>query len=220
MNHSAPYTQDTNPIITTQEMTRITLFTAMAVAAAVLARFGSSVVPFSLVPIVVFLAGGILGAKPGAYSMLAYMILGLVGLPVFAGPPYGGFAYVLSPSFGFVPGFVLGAYVVGVVSRWARRRESRRNSTPATQEQKRGYDNVSLTSFIAANAAGILTYNAVGIPYLSLVLNIYLDSPTSIARVLQIGLVPFIVSDLIKAVIAAAIARAVVRAGSAVNHKT
>lgn len=211
MNHSAPTTQGKSRSITTQEMTRVTLFTAMAIAAAVLARFGSNIVPFSLVPIVVFLAGGILGAQSGAYSMLAYMVLGLVGLPVFASPPYGGFTYILTPSFGFVPGFVVGAYVVGVVSRWARSKGVSLRSSDAALTSS----NVSLTSFIVANVAGILAYNTVGIAYLSLVLNIYLDSPTSIARALQIGLVPFIVPDLIKAVIAAAIARAVVRAGTA-----
>ena len=95
------------------EMTRIGVFTAMAIAAAVLVRFGGSVVPFSLLPLVMCLAGGILGPRPGAYSMLAYMLLGLMGLPVFASPPYGGLAYVFTPSFGFVPGFVLGPTPLG-----------------------------------------------------------------------------------------------------------
>lgn len=54
----------------------------------------------------------VVGAAVGAASMTTYMLAGLVGLPVFAGP-LAGPAYVLAPSFGFVIGFIPAAYVAG-----------------------------------------------------------------------------------------------------------
>lgn len=183
--------------VTIYEMTRIGVFTAMAIAAAVLVRFGGSVVPFSLLPLVMCLAGGILGPRPGAYSMLAYMLLGLMGLPVFASPPYGGLAYVFTPSFGFVPGFVLGAYAVGVVSRKAR--------------PQHNLPKAHMTALLfTANTVGVLVYYAIGLPYLGVILNVYYGQPTSVIQVLKIGFMPFIVPDLIKAFAAAAITRAVI----------
>jgi biotin transport system substrate-specific component len=216
--------------IRVQEMTRIALFTAMAAAAAVLARFGSSIVPFSLVPFVVFLAGATLGPRSGAYSMLMYMCLGLAGLPVFASPPYGGFSYVVTPSFGFIPGFMLAAYVIGKVLEKAasgvreEALESALEKAPDSALQKVSGRTLSrtqgrrervrtLAAHFIANVAGVLTYYSIGIPYLALILNVYLGQSVSFYRVLQIGLVPFIVPDLVKALVAAVISRALASAG-------
>jgi biotin transport system substrate-specific component len=199
--------------IRVREMTRISLFTAMAVAASALARFGSGVVPFSLVPFVVCLAGATLGPRSGAYSMLMYMCLGLAGLPVFASPPYGGFSYLMTPSFGFIPGFVLAAYVIGKVLENAPGKVFEKAPGRALSEAQRQRQSTgALAAHFIANVAGILTYYSIGIPYLALILNIYLGQSASLYRVLQIGFVPFIVPDLVKALVAALISRAVVRA--------
>lgn len=57
------------------------------------------------------LAGLLLGGKRGAASVGLYMVLGLAGLPIFAGG--GGWWYVANPSFGYIIGFCLAAYVTG-----------------------------------------------------------------------------------------------------------
>src|SRR5665647_1912007 len=98
-----------------RDITMTAVFAALAVVAAMLVRYGGSIVPFSLIPFVVMLAGGVLGARLGAMSMVVYILLGLVGIPVFASPPFGGPAYVLQPTFGFLPGFVGSAYVIGLL---------------------------------------------------------------------------------------------------------
>lgn len=224
--------------IRAQEMTRIALFTAMASAAAILARFGSSIVPFSLVPFVVCLAGATLGSRSGAYSMLMYMCLGLAGLPVFASPPYGGFSYVVTPSFGFIPGFVVAAYVIGRVLEsmpgkvWGKApgkglgkaplrdlgkapgcaSEKVPGSAPSEAEGCKGSTGTLAAHFIS-NVAGILTYYSIGIAYLALILDVYLSQSVSFYRVVQVGLVPFIVPDLVKALIAAFISRALASVG-------
>lgn len=87
------------------------LFTALMIAGAYIS------IPFPLVPLTfqtVFatLAGLLLGWKKGMLATTAYMILGLIGVPVFTSG--GGFSYVLKPSFGFVVGFIAASGVGGM----------------------------------------------------------------------------------------------------------
>ncbi len=75
--------------------------------------------PFSPVPITgqmvgVFLAGAIMGKKWGAISILIYVMLGIIGLPVFHNAQ-GGIHIVLGPTGGYLWGFVLGVYLLGMI---------------------------------------------------------------------------------------------------------
>ncbi len=63
----------------------------------------------------VILSGYLIGGKAAFISMLLYLCLGLMGIPVFT--EGGGIGYVLKPSFGFILGFCLGAFITGVVSK-------------------------------------------------------------------------------------------------------
>lgn len=175
--------------LTTREMMLASMFAAMAVVAAVLVRFGAAVVPFSLVPFVVILAGATLGARGGAVAMLVYVLLGLVGLPVFEKPPYGGPSYVLQPTFGFLLGFIAGAWVTGKI---------------IAQREIAGP-----LKYILAGLAGIVVIYLLGLPYLYAMLNFYMGKDFSVIKVIQIGLAPFIAMDIAKAVLAALLARLV-----------
>jgi biotin transport system substrate-specific component len=76
-------------------------------------------VPLTLQTLFVYLSGALLGARLGALSQVAYVILGLMGIPLFAGG--GGPAYVLHPTFGYLIGFVVAAYLIGrIVERKPR----------------------------------------------------------------------------------------------------
>lgn len=77
-------------------------------------RIPIPVVPFTLQFLFTMLAGLLLGGKLGAVSVFVYVAMGLLGLPIFA--EGGGFAYVLKPSFGYIIGFCIGAYVTGVIA--------------------------------------------------------------------------------------------------------
>ena len=57
------------------------------------------------------LAGLILGARLGAITVTVYVIMGLIGIPVFASG--GGLSYVLQPTFGYLIGFIIQAYFCG-----------------------------------------------------------------------------------------------------------
>ncbi|MCB5624660.1 biotin transporter BioY, partial [Bifidobacterium animalis] len=64
---------------------------------------------FTLQFFFVLLAGILLGPKLGALAVLLYVVIGLLGLPIFAAG--GGLAYIVRPSFGYLIGFIAGAYV-------------------------------------------------------------------------------------------------------------
>lgn len=81
-------------------------------------------IPFTLQTFFVILAGLLLGGKPGALSALLYLAVGLFGFPVFAAG--GGPGYVLQPSFGYLVGFVPGAYAAGRISHAAAQPSWRR----------------------------------------------------------------------------------------------
>lgn len=80
-------------------------------------------VPVTMQPFTVLLIGALLGSRRGTLAILVYLGQGLVGLPVFAMPPYGGAAYFLGPTAGYLYGFVLAAFVVGWMAErgWTER---------------------------------------------------------------------------------------------------
>ena len=72
------------------------------------------ILPFTLQILFTTLAGLLLGGKLGSYSVLVYIILGLIGVPVFT--QGGGLGYIIKPSFGYIIGFLLGTYVTGKIA--------------------------------------------------------------------------------------------------------
>lgn len=130
----------------------------------------------------VIVVGSALGARRGAASLTTYMLLGLAGLPVFAGPVAGP-GYVLAPSFGFVIGFIPAAFVAG----WFAERAWDRN--PA----------LAFLGFVAASIIPFLF----GLPYLALILATVLGEQVTLAVVYEAGVSDFIVPGLIKAAAAA-----------------
>lgn len=78
------------------------------------------IVPITLQTLFVILAGGMLGAYYGALSMVVYILLGLVGLPVFS-RGQSGVGVLIGPTGGYLVGFVVAAFIIGLlVSRVKR----------------------------------------------------------------------------------------------------
>src|SRR5690625_355469 len=71
-------------------------------------------VPITLQTFFAVMAGLVLGSRLGAFSMFVYMMLGLVGAPVFA-QFKGWIGMMLSPTFGFILSFIVVAYVAGKI---------------------------------------------------------------------------------------------------------
>ncbi|KUG04990.1 substrate-specific component bioy of biotin ecf transporter [hydrocarbon metagenome] len=171
--------------MSTKELVRAALFTAVICVVTILVRMFQPVVviPFSLQPLIMLLAGYLLSPRAAFLSMSAYIMLGLIGIPVFSVPPYGGPAYILVPSFGFLLGMPLAAWVASRVIRVSK-----------------------LWNFILAGIAGIIVLYAVGLPYMYIILNFYLEKAVDVMQIIKIGALPFLVFDLIKITVAAFLA--------------
>ena len=77
-----------------------------------------SAVPFTLQTFAVFFAANTLGAKKGVTATLVYLLLGAVGLPVFSGFQ-GGVGVLLGSTGGYIFGFVISAFIVGLATQKA-----------------------------------------------------------------------------------------------------
>ncbi|MGB9683068.1 MAG: biotin transporter BioY [bacterium] len=170
--------------LSSRDITYTSMFTALAILSAVIVRLGTGtmLVPFSLLPMIALLSGIVLGSRLGAISMSLYVLLGLIGVPVFSSPPYGGPIYILKPTFGFLLGFIFSSWVVGKVT------------------EKKGY-------YLLASLLGLLVIYLIGLPYLYIILNFYLGSSTNLNGVLRLGFFPFIIPDIIKSIISSIVAR-------------
>ena len=100
------------------------------------------------------LAGLMLGARLGALAIGTYVLMGLVGIPVFASG--GGPAYVLQPTFGYLIGFILQGWVTGALVR---------SGVPTFRRA------------LTACAAGMVVLYALGIPYFYFISNYIIDAP-------------------------------------------
>lgn len=169
----------------TREIILVALFAALTSIGAYI----SIPVPFSAVPITFQMffscfAGIILGARLGALSQVVYLILGLVGIPVFAGGD-GGLGTILKPSFGFILGFILGAFIIGLLS----------------QNKK-----LTLSRSIASILFGVFCIYLVGTLYLYFMLNIVQGNHITLWTAVQLSVLPFILKDVILSVVVALMA--------------
>jgi biotin transport system substrate-specific component len=96
---------------------KIIWITTFAILTAISAQFAIPVrpIPFTLQTLVVVLSGALLGARYGAYSQIFYLLLGMIGLPVFAQVPDAplGFARIIGPTGGYLLAFPIAAFLVG-----------------------------------------------------------------------------------------------------------
>ncbi|HPV85209.1 MAG TPA: biotin transporter BioY [Sedimentibacter sp.] len=160
-----------------KDITQIGIFTALtAVGAFISIPIGP--VPITLQSFFILLSGIILGSKKAMFSQITYLLLGLIGFPIFSGFS-GGLQHIFKPSFGFIIGYVAAAYVVGKLT-----------------EEK------TASQYLwAAVLAGTLIIYTFGLPYMFYILNIMLNSNLSIVKILQLGMFAFIPGDMLKAVI-------------------
>ena len=73
-------------------------------------------VPFTMQTFGVFLTVGLLGGRNGTFSVLIYLLLGAIGLPVFSGFT-GGIGHMLGPTGGYIAGFLLSALIMWLFER-------------------------------------------------------------------------------------------------------
>ena len=88
---------------------------AVAAAAQVAVPVPLSPVPMTLQPLAVLAVGGLLGGAGGFAALTAYLVLGAVGLPVFAGGA-GGALHLVGPTGGYLLAFPVAAGVTGALA--------------------------------------------------------------------------------------------------------
>lgn len=172
----------------TKQLARTAALAALTSLMGMTAHFlTGALVPFSLLPLMVFLSGIVLGPVHGALAMMIYIMLGLFGLPVFASPPFGGVGYLFKPTFGFLIGYIPAAYATGKV-----------------------YGKGGVVRAFLGAVSGLVILYVIGLSYLYGALWVMGNNP-SVTGVLALGFTPFIVFDLIKAGIAASVGNRLVK---------
>lgn len=141
--------------------------------------------PITLQVQFVILAGLLLGNKLGGTSALVYLVLGLIGLPIFT--QGGGLGYVFQPTFGYIIGFVFGAYVTGEI---------------AGKERNPSYQRL----FVAAGA-GVTVIYLLGMIYFYVCNNYILNIPFGLGTTLLYCVVMVIPGDLITCTLAVLLAK-------------
>jgi biotin transport system substrate-specific component len=159
----------------------------MALAAKISINIGP--VPFTMQPLVVLLAGMVLGARDGAASLLTYLLLVAVGLPLDARGL--GTAALFGPTGGYLVGFVVAAFVVGLLVERASNDKRKGTADEAPRL------NVVLLQRFLAGLVGVAVIYLFGVTHLSL----YLGRDFMAAW--QTGAMPFLIPDAIKALLAA-----------------
>ncbi|MBO9506484.1 biotin transporter BioY [Thalassospira sp. A3_1] len=172
----------------TKDIVYIALFAAVT---AVLGLFPPITLPITGVPVTAqslgpMLAGAILGARRGGLSILLFVVLVALGLPLLSGGR-GGFGVLLGATGGFIVGWVIAAFVIGLLI-------------------EKFWDRLNVVNAALSIAiGGIVVLYAIGNLWVSIVVEISYWKAT-------VGAAPFLIGDVIKVAIATAACLAVRRA--------
>lgn len=159
-----------------REMTITGLFTVLAIIGGKVS-IPVLMIPFTLQTAVCFLTGMVLGRRQAMRVYALYLFMGLMGLPVFA--KGGGPSYVFQPSFGYLPGLLFAAGLIGFLAE---------KVDPDRCSMKRAQ------AFLI-HLCGLVVIYLFGVGYLYLLKK--WSSPDSITflRALQAGMLPYLFTD-------------------------
>jgi len=178
--------QVNNRIDTMHEQTSVrpmiyaSMFAAMtAIGAFIRVPIPASPVPITLQVFFVLLAGLLLGSRWAGMSMIVYVMLGIIGFPVFSGG-LSGIGVILGPTGGYLIGFIPAAFVIGLVTETFGR---------------------STLAAAGAMITGLAAIYLLGAFQLSVVAGL------SVPQSVVIGVLPFLPGDSIKLVAALIVSR-------------
>lgn len=164
--------------LSVQDIALIAMFTALiAVCSWISIPVGP--VPFTLQTFGVFVTAGVLGTKKGTISVFAYILIGLIGIPVFAGFTSGP-GVLAGPTGGFIIGFIFTAIIVGVMTTFI----------------KVSGEWTKVIVLIGAMILGAASYFAFGTIWFVFAMK------STVSQALVLCVIPFIVPDLVKIVVA------------------
>lgn len=171
--------------LSTKGMVLCAMFTALiAIGAFLRIQLPISPVPYTLQFLFVNLAGILLGSRRGLTAVGLYIVLGLVGVPIFS--TGGGIDYLVRPTFGYILGFALGAWLAGLISE---------------------HGTNSIKTYLIAGFANFIVVFALGLVYCYFISNYYLATPIGVRKLLVTGFVYFIPVDVFFVIVSAFLAK-------------
>lgn len=159
------------------------LFSALTAVGAFI-RIPTPISAFTLQVLFTCLAGVLLGAKYGAISQFVYVLLGIIGFPIFTSG--GGLNYIFNPTFGFLLGLIPMAAIIGFLTRKLKE---------------------SFLSICIACTIGLLVLYIIGLPYMHMVITLYLGKHQTLSDTIIGGMLIFLPWDLLKILVTAALSR-------------
>jgi biotin transport system substrate-specific component len=166
-----------------RDYSRIGIFVGIITILGLIPKFTFGAIPFSVQVLGVFLAGAVLGSYRGTLAVLLFEVLVLAGLPLLTGGR-GGLQVFFGPTFGFLVGWLVAAWVIGLL----------------VENLKKVH--IAISSSIGfVLAIGIWWTLGIGYMYLGVQYNLFTGAKEALALTLPaVGIVAL--SDFIKAVVA------------------
>lgn len=168
---------DNRSALNVQDITLIGLFTAVMAVCSWISI--PATVPFTLQTFAVFLTCGLLGGRRGTLTVLVYLLLGAIGLPVFSGFT-GGIGHLAGPTGGYIIGFIFSALVMWLAEKLAGK---------------------STAVLAASMAAGLIVCYAFGTAWFMIVYT-KTTEPVGLMAALGWCVFPYIIPDAVKIAIA------------------
>lgn len=163
--------------MTAKRIAYISIFAALTAGGAMISLpIPFSSIPFTLQVLFVLLSGLVLGPVDGSLSQIVYLLMGAVGLPVFAGFS-GGLGVILGKSGGYLVGFVLASFFAGLLGK-----------------------GTNFIKLYIVSVLGLLLIYFFGALQLSLVMAL------GFKKAVIVGVLPFIPFDLVKGALAVFVA--------------
>ncbi|MDD3115707.1 MAG: biotin transporter BioY [Anaerovibrio sp.] len=170
--------------VETKDLILCGLFVALISVGAFI-RIPIPVVPFTLQLLFTMLAGLLLGGRLGALAVSVYILMGLLGVPVFS--EGGGPGYIFKPSFGYIIGFAAAAYVTGTIA----------NKVPSPGCKR----------LLAVNFVGLGIVYLFGMVYCYFMSNFYLGSPLALWPLILYCFILPVPGDILLCIIGALLGR-------------
>lgn len=158
----------------TRDLTMIAMFASLTAVGAFI-KIPLPIVPFTLQYFFCALGAMILGSKKGALSQSLYVLMGLIGIPIFT--QGGGIQYIFNLTFGYLIGFILGAFVIGKIA-----------------ENTKKITNIKI---LIACILGLIIIYLFGVIHMYIIYNFYLGQVVGIWKIINIGILAFLPGDLI-----------------------
>lgn len=161
----------------------------MAICSFITIPLGFTPIPVNLATLGVFLTGGILGKKYGSISLIVYILLGAIGVPVFAGFK-GGLGVLAGPTGGYIIGYLAAAFLTGLLIEIVFHKTAASGQNADTGRARSG--GLRFAGSILAMIAGLGACYALGTAWFMI------STGTGLGAAMISCVIPFLPGDAVK----------------------